>query len=274
MNSVFIFYFIGLLITVFQDIKRREIDDWLNLFLFFSGVGFLFFSGDLILNYVSVVGFGIFLFIMCMISFIFYYSRFFSGGDAKLLFAMTPLLYDVIFNNAINNALIFIVCLILCGCIYSLIYSACLFFKDFNMTKKSFIVEFNRKYLKIIFIIGIVLLVVGLIDVSFVFIGVFLLLFVFLMAFAKSLENVSMKKIIFTGQLREGDWLFYDLDIGGRKFKKSWEGLSEKDVVFLKRFNKKVVIKDGIPYAPAFLLALILYYFSDYLLGIVFSQGF
>jgi len=270
MNFIFIFYLIGLMIAVFQDFKRREIDDWLNLFLFFSGIAFLFFSGNVFLDSAVYIAFVFFIFIACLVSFLLYNFRFFSGGDAKLLFAISPLFFNVIFYISMMNFLVFFACLVLSGCVYSMIYAGVLFFRDFKKTKRLFLLELRKKYSKILLIIGIFMFLVGIWNFSFVFIGGLLWLFVVLFSFAKSLEGASMKKRISTRGLREGDWLFYDLKIGGRIFRKNWEGLSEKDVLFLNRFDKKVFIKDGIPYAPAFLIALILYYFSSYLIGMIF----
>lgn len=271
MNFLFVLYLIGILFAVFQDFKRREIDDWLNLFLFFSGVSFLFFSGVIVFNHVVIVEFGFFVFVACMLSLILYHSRFFSGGDAKLFFAITPLFFSIIFFDALSNVLIFIACLVLSGCVYSLIYSGVFFIRDFKYTRKVFLLEVRKRYAKVFLLFGIILLFFGIADTIFLFFGFFVLLFIFLMVFAKSLESVSMKKVLSTHNLREGDWLFYDLRVGGRTFKKNWEGLTEEDVSFLKRFNRRVVVKDGIPYAPAFFIALLLYLFSDYLLGIIFS---
>lgn len=80
-----------------------------------------------------------------------------------------------------------------------------------------------------------------------------------------------MKKYVKTSELRQGDWLFSDVKVGKRTFKKNWDGLSEEEISYMKKFNKKVFIKDGIPYAPSFLFALILFEFRDYLAGIIFS---
>ena len=66
-----------------------------------------------------------------------------------------------------------------------------------------------------------------------------LFLFVLLMAFARSLESVSMKKVVLTKDLREGDWLFYDIKIGGKEFKKDWSGLSSEKIEFLKPKKKE-----------------------------------
>lgn len=208
MTSLFVFYLIGLILAVFQDFKRREIDDWLNLFLFFSGVVFLFFSGNVFLNSAVYVEFVFFTFLACLVSFLLYNLRFFSGGDAKLLFAISPLFFNVIFFTSLINFFVFFVCLVLCGCIYSLTYAGILFFRDYKKTKKVFLLELGKKYSKIIFMIGVFMLFVGIFDFSFVFLGGLLCLFVILFSFAKSLDAVSMKKRISTKDLREGDWLF------------------------------------------------------------------
>ncbi len=270
MNFSFVFYLAILLVVVFQDFKRREIDDWLNLFLFFSGISFLFFSDNVFFSSAVYIEFAFFIFIACLLCFLLYNFRFFSGGDAKLFFAMSPLFFSVIFYNALFNLLVFFICLAVCGCVYSLIYSGILFVRDYTKTRKAFVAELNKKYSKILLLVCLLFLVMGLWNIMSIFMGAFVFLFILLFSFAKSLENVSMKKNISTKDLREGDWLFYDLKIGNRTFKKNWDGLSEKDVAFLKRFNKNVVIKDGIPYAPAFFMALILYFFSSYLIGIIF----
>ena len=59
-------------------------------------------------------------------------------------------------------------------------------------------------------------------------------------------------------KLREGDWLVRDERVKGKIIKANWEGVSSEEVKML-RSKKKVRIKEGIPFVPAFLVALILY---------------
>jgi len=49
--------------------------------------------------------------------------------------------------------------------------------------------------------------------------------------------------------------------------KPTWEGLSKKELEFLQRAKKKVLVKYGIPFVPAFLLTLL----ATILLGNLFE---
>lgn len=271
MNFLFILYIFGLLFAVYQDFTRREIDDWLNLFIFSSGVLFLGCSENLFTNSSSLVLFGLFVFVVSLLSFAFYYCRFFSGGDSKLFFALSPLFFTSILYSSFYNLFIFIFSLFICGSIYSLIFSFYYFIKDFKKVYVVFLNNLKNRYNYYLLAISFILFLFGFVEyLSFVF-SLFIILFVLLVSFAKSLENVSMKRYIKTSELREGDWLFSDVKVGKKVFKKSWDGLTAEDIKYMKKFNKRVFIKDGIPYAPSFLFALILFEFSDYLLGIIFS---
>ena len=74
-----------------------------------------------------------------------------------------------------------------------------------------------------------------------------------------------MLKLVSPGKLIEGDWLKDDVNVGKRVIKKTVHGLSREDIKFLKKAKKKVWIGGGVPFTPAFLIALIvfvLWYFS------------
>ncbi len=271
MNFLFFIYLVGALIAVFQDFTRREIDDWLNLFIFSSGVLYLGCTQNLFTNSTSLVTFGLFVFFVVILSFAFYYGRFFSGGDSKLFFALSPLMFTSLIVSSLYNLMIYTILLFVCGSIYSLLFSFYFFFKDFKKTKLEFIKNYHKKYNYLLSSLVVILFFLGFIEKMFFIFSLFIFLFVFLICFAKSIEEVSMKKYIKTKELRVGDWLFSDVKIGKKLFKKNWDGLSEEEISYMKKFNKKVFIKDGIPYAPSFLFALILFEFRDYLAGIIFS---
>ncbi len=269
MNFLFFFYLVGLIIAVYQDFTRREIDDCLNLFLFFSGVLFLIVSGNLLIGS-SLVLFGFFIFIISLLSFGFYYARFFSGGDSKLFFAISPLLFGSFYNFSFFYILYFSFSLFLCGSIYSLIYAFYLFLRDFRKTSKYFMSEIKKKANILLLSLGILFFIIGLFEKIVFSISFFILLFVLLICLAKTLEETSMKRLVSTKNLKEGDWLFNDIKIGNKIFKKDWDGLRAEDILYAKRFNKKVFIKDGIPYAPSFLFAIILFYFKDFVIKFLF----
>lgn len=266
MNFLFLIYFVGLFIAVYQDFTRREIDDWLNLFLFFSGVLFLIVNANLLVSS-NLIFFGFFIFIICLLSFGFYYARFFSGGDSKLFFAISPLLFVSFSELSFFYLLFFIFSLFFCGSIYSLVYSFILFFKDFKKTKVYFVKEVKKKVNLYTLLVGFLFFIFGFFESILFSVAIFVFLFSFLICFAKTLEEISMKREVSTKNLREGDWLFNDVKVGNKMFKKSWEGLSSKDILYMESYDKKVLIKDGIPYAPAFLFAVILFYFKDFFMG-------
>jgi len=256
---LFWLFFIGIVVAGLQDLKRREVDNWLNLFLLVVSFSFVFyraiFEGDG--SVIFHAGFA--LVVLFLVMNVFYYGRVFAGGDAKLLFAMTVFFIGVSFSETLINVGIFILFLMFAGSIYGLVYSLVLYFKDFGKVNKEisrFAKELGIWYL----VFGVVVLLFGFFYwVSFIF-GVFILLGLGLYIFAKGLEGVSMIRVISGKDLREGDWLVDDVEIGKRVIKADWDGLSLEDIELLKG-RKKVKIKDGLPFVPAFLIAFLGYVF-------------
>ena len=82
----------------------------------------------------------------------------------------------------------------------------------------------------------------------------FLLVLPVLFSYLRSLDGV-MVKLKSGKELQEGDWLEKDVKIGRRTISKSVHGLSLEEMRLIKRAGKKVWIKGGIPFTPAFLIA-------------------
>ena len=82
-----------------------------------------------------------------------------------------------------------------------------------------------------------------------------ILFFPFLFVFARSVEESCMVKSVLPKEVTEGDWLYEDIMVGGKKIKSNWEGVSEKELKLIQRkCKKKILIKYGIPFTPSFLL--------------------
>ena len=80
-----------------------------------------------------------------------------------------------------------------------------------------------------------------------------------------------MNKFVDVSLLTIGDWLINNVKVrinGKIKIiKPNWEGLSEKELNFIqKNYKRKVLIRNGIPFVPAFLFAIILLIILMYLL--------
>lgn len=262
MNLLFLIYFVGILIALFQDFKRREVDVWLNLLILFSGFSYLLFNRESF----QIIQFAFLLLIVGGVSVLFYYSRFFAGGDACLLFAMTPLFVANDFYTSLFYLGIFLIAMIFSGAVYGLIYLMVSSVINYRKIGKGFIYNLNNLPTKILIMLGVIMMFLGYFNLIFLSLSLSILFFIFIFALAKVLEKNVFTREISTKNLREGDLLVGSISIGKKKFKYDWEGLSLKDVKFLNRFNKKVKIKEGLPFVPAFLIALIIFYFKEYFL--------
>ena len=257
---LFWLFLIGIVVASLQDLKRREVDNWLNLFLLVASFVFVFYVAIFNKDVTIVFRAGFALVIMFAFMNLFYYGRVFAGGDAKLLVAMTVFFVGVTFYGTLINIGIFLLFLMLAGSVYGLVYSFVLYVKDFERV--------NEKIKELLFFRGIwylvfgicVLMLLGFIDFLFFVVGCFVVLAFLLYVFAKGLEMISMVKVVSGKDLREGDWLVSDVKVGKRVIKADWDGLSLEDIDLLKG-RRKIKIKDGLPFVPAFLIAFVLYVF-------------
>ena len=126
----------------------------------------------------------------------------------------------------------------------------------------------NQKRLLIgLLCLAVVLMVFGLMHFIFFLVGILIFIFPFLYVFAKGLENVSMIRSVSSRELREGDWLVNDVVVGGKVVKADWDGLSLESIKLLKG-KKKILIKEGLPFVPAFLIAFLGYaIWKDWFVG-------
>jgi len=191
---------------------------------------------------------------------LFYYGRVFAGGDAKLLVAMTVFFIGVDFNMTLINIGVFLLFLMFSGSIYGLIYSAVLYLRDFKEVNEEIKKGFSNLWVRYVFLMGVVLFVLSYVDWVFLFLAAIVMLLPVLYVFAKGLERVSMIRDVSGKDLREGDWLVDDIKVKGKVIKADWDGLSLDDIKLLKG-KKKIKIKDGLPFVPAFLIAFLSYVF-------------
>jgi Flp pilus assembly protein protease CpaA len=266
MELLFVVIFAGILVALVQDIKRREVDNWLTTLLFIFGLSFVIFEAIfnqewniLIQGFIAVaLGF--------VLMNLFYYGRVFGGGDAKLLFAMSPFFAGITFWGTVINMSVFILFLFFAGALYGLSYILVVYVLHFKEINKDFRKRFLFHDYKWYYFSGLILLLFSTLGGVFFFIvGTLIVLFPELYVFSKAIEDIVMIKALPGSRLREGDWLAEDEKIGRKIVRSHWEGLSLEEVEMLSK-KKSVKIKDGIPFLPAFLIAYILYY---YLLGYV-----
>ena len=143
MNEVIFLFTLGLIWIIFatiEDLRTREISNWLNFSLIIFALGFRFFyslfeAGDFSLFYQGLIGYGIFF----VLGNLLYYSRMFAGGDAKLMISLGAIL--PIFPDFISNLklfFIFFMLFLVVGAIYGLFRSITIGLKNFDKFEKVF----------------------------------------------------------------------------------------------------------------------------------------
>ena len=271
MEEYYFLFGLGLLWSIFavvQDLKTREVSNWLNFSLIGFALAYRVFYSLFINDYLffvsGLLGFGVFF----GLSHLFYYTKVFAGGDAKLLMGFGVILPYSNFNELFSIGVIFLFALFFFGALYGLIYSGFIVIKNINKFRREFFDKVKKaKWLFVILLLFSVLLMF--LDYSTIIFGIFLILMLFLYAYVKALDLCMIKLVKFK-DLQEGDWLEREIRVGKKIIKKSVHGLSKEDIKLLKRFRKSVYIKEGIPFTPAFLLALLATVFFSLILGFDF----
>ncbi len=253
-----------------QDIRKREVANWLNFSLIAFALAYKAFesvnTGSWNIFLLGIAGFAIFF----VFGNLLYYARAFGGGDAKLLFGMGALLPYTNFYGLFFLSGFFIFILFFVGAIYTLIYSFFIMIKR----KEKFVKEF-KNYLgsKVFIAAGVAAAVVFFFGATLFesyFFGamgaIFVLFILFLYIYLKSVDK-CMAVLVNPGKLTEGDWIVGDIRIGREWIRKNVHGLSIEDIMKLKRARKKVLIKEGVPFVPSFLIAFLIMVFFYLVLG-------
>lgn len=252
--------------AVFMDIKKREVPNWISFSLIGIALAYRAFYSAYAKD-ISFFAFGLIAFALFFgLANLFYYSRVFAGGDAKLLMGIGIALPYQNYSDFILTGLGFIMLLFAVGAVYTLIYSVFLAVKH----KKKFGEEFYKIYRKnkhfiVIFAIAslFVFMLVENIKSALAIYLLFALLFP-MYIYLKALER-CMIVYVNHNELSEGDWLEEDVKVNGRWIRKSVHGLSSDEIKILRKYKKSALIKQGIPFVPAFLIALVamVFFFSS-----------
>jgi len=260
--------FIWIIVAVIQDFKRREVANWLNFSLIIFALAYRLFYSIFTSNYQFFIQGAIGFLIFLVLGNIFYYSRIFAGGDAKLFIALGSVLpFSLFFKENLQIFIVFIFAFMILGGVYGLIYSFFMLFKNRKQFLRLFKVELKKRkglfLISIIFAFIMVIIVLSMQIQNLFFLPLVFLFFPLLYIYAKALEE-CMSIEVKTNKLTEGDWLYENIRIKGKTIKATWDGLTKKDIEFLKKYKKIIRIKQGIPFTPSFLFAFIFIVFLWY----------
>lgn len=265
MNEYLFLYFLGFIAIIFavvQDLRTREIANWLTFSLIAFTLAYRaiysIYSSDFMFFIYGL--FGVIVFVA--LGYFFYYSKVFAGGDAKLLFGLGAVFpYESLLDYAYYG-LGFILFLFTGGVIYTLVYSFFLVKKNFNSFKKSFYEQIGKK--RYFFVFSLILAIFVYFTKSsndsssvILLFSVFVLLSPLLFAYVKAIERSCMIQFVNPNILTEGDWLEKDVSVKGKLIRKNFSGLTFEEILLLRKRGKNVLIKTGVPFAPAFLIAFI-----------------
>jgi len=245
-----------------QDLRSREVANWLVFSLGIFGLSYRLmvslFSSDIMFFVQGLVGAGVFI----GIGFLFYYSRLFAGGDAKLMMALGPLLgFSSSFITNFKLYLLFLVFFLAAGALYGIVAMIGISIRQFSVFKKAFLREIKKRMVPLLsfMILGLFFMGLGFVYPAVFGLGVLVFIFPYLIFYARIVDSVCMKRKIATKDLTEGEWLYRSVLVGKKTIAPRWEGVSSKEISLLRKKHKYVWIKQGVPFVPVFLIAFLMY---------------
>ena len=252
---------IWMIFAAVQDIKKREIANWLNFSLIIFALSFRFFysffSESFGFFYQGLIGLGIFF----ILGNILYYIRFFAGGDAKLMIALGTILpFSESFSSNLWIFSVFLLVFLFTGAIYTIFSSVFFSMKNLKEFKKEFNKQLtrNKKLIYPVLILGLAIMVFGFLDNIFLVLGILIFILPYIYVYAKAVDESCMVKEIRTSQLTEGDWLYKDVKVGKKIIKARWDGLKKEEINQIRKKYRTVLIKYGLPFSPVFLISFLI----------------
>jgi len=268
--------FLALVLGSITDITSREVPDSLNYFLIAAGIcirlllSLLAQDGSIILS--GILGFTL----AFLLSLLLYYTGQWGGGDAKLLMGIGAMMG---FSFQRDTFLFgFIINLIVVGAVYGALWSAVLFYKNRLVCMRLFKLHPLRRYDTVMWLVSIIPVIIGLFFIDFLV--VFILSAILLMGsymliiFMKVIEEGCMIKEQKVEKLTEGDWVEKEVVVKGKKICGPTDlGLSLEQIAQLKKLKvKSILIKEGIPFVPSFLIAFLITLFVGNWFLLLFSS--
>ena len=268
-----------------NDLRKREVPNWVNYGLIITGLGLgllhsaVTFDGSFIIF--SALG-AVAAFALAAIMF---YTGQWGGGDSKLLIGMGAALgikagISWPFSSLDNPFISFLFNLVFVSLFYAVAWGAVLAIRN----RKKFGVEFRKQLeshatlRKIVFAacaLGLVAAVTsGDLLVKFASLGVAAISFftLYLSIMSKAVERACLLKNMSPLKLTEGDWIAKDVVVGGKRICGPKDlGVDKRQIrhlidLYRKKKIKSVPIKEGLPFAPTFLIA----YVATIFLGNIF----
>ncbi|HLC37507.1 MAG TPA: A24 family peptidase [Candidatus Nanoarchaeia archaeon] len=252
-----------------SDLKSKEIPDWLNFSLIIIALAIKSIEAILARNVFILLYAIAALVIFFLLANLMYYTKQWGGGDAKLIIGLGIIFtqYPTEFLNYFNPkltipfAITFVVNILFIGAVYGIIWSVSLAIKNYKKIKfnKDIFKRPMRIILPLVLLFFLSSFLLPQIKYLFGVATIFFLVVYLILIFTNAVEQSIMIKPMALSKLREGDWLYKPVYYKKRLILDNKKpSLTKKDISALKRFNiKSVIVKDGIPFVPAFLISVL-----------------
>ena len=236
--------FFFLLLASIQDFRKREVSDLLN---------YTFIATSLILRIVwflitwdldVILWVGPSFLLFFIFSYIMYRTGQWGGGDVKIAAGVS-----IALASDIDMILGFFMNLILFGALYGLFYTFLIGLRGWKKVIENISTAWAVLSIVCVSIAMLSYLVLPTLISPFV---VFFLIIFASIKYIEVIEKTCFVRDVPVDKLVEGDWLVQDI----KGVEKRGIGLTVEDIAKIKKMNlKKVTIKEGLPFVPAFLLA-------------------
>ncbi|MBI3190100.1 prepilin peptidase [archaeon] len=242
----------GSVLAGLWDLKTTEVPDEIPLLMIVLGISLLFveatIKADFYQLFVSLVTGTVVLFLGLL-----NYKH--GGWGAADAWIFASIIYMIPFFNNRLFVMDFFFNFLIVAAIYTIVYAIALGFK--NSYVFSYVSKAARKQLHIV--VGVPVIFSVLVSVLLAFRGIYnafasaatfaaVLLAMLFWVYAKSVEKYVFRKKIPVSKLRAGDVL-EDM---------VWKGLTEEEVMKIKKTKRFVFIKEGIRFVPVFPITLVI----------------
>jgi len=263
-----------LLVASYIDLRTREVPDWISYGLIFAGIGVRSIYGYAEGTWSYVLEGTLGILVMFILACIMFYTGQWGGGDSKLLIGLGAL-FGLTWKTPFQFTVFFLVCLFVVGALYGSSWSTYLFLR-YRKKCTPYFLHIHRQGIggrNFAWTGAFLVLTMGIFLVDRIFLPLFLvlgfsiLLLYYTWLLLHALEKTCMQKAIAPAQLTEGDWIVEDVVVNGKRIcGPSDLGIEKNQIALLKRYYAekkvgKILIKEGIPFVPVFLMAYLLLFF-------------
>ena len=260
-----------------NDLRKREVPNWVNYGLILTGLGLSLLHSAITFNWsfalFSVIG----AVAALVLAAIMFYTGQWGGGDSKLLIGMgaalglkTSMAWP--FSSLEDTFVSFLFNLVVVSLAYAVVWGAILGIKH----KKKFGVAFRKQLKsyanirKVVFVLCALGLVVAIVpgDVlaRFAALGLAAISFLtlYLSVASKAIERACLLKNLSPLKLTEGDWIAKDVVVDGKRICGPKDlGIDKSQIrklvaLYQRKKIRVVLVKEGLPFAPTFLIAYVI----------------